>query len=733
LIALLLLGEALAHRPHDVVVAVAIPPDFDSSGRAVVVITPGEVPQPLLTTDFGQTWDERRPVFGEDDVVSGAWGSEGPVLLAADGTLWHGDADGNGWIAKERTGGAAGVELAVAGDRIAVTSAAGLLLGPVDAEDPLPVVASATGHVTFTREGTWAASAGSKVWTEGEGEIDALPAAVTGLAGSGGTLYAATLGGGFRWDGATWTKCAPLPEVADPALADHWGAVAIGADGEVLATSATEALFVSRDACETWEVVDVPLHTSFGGEGGAATTEEAWTGAWLTGDHGLVAGHDGLAWTEDGGATWTEAKLEPGDYTRGIAFGCGEDAGGHLLLGGYGGGASWTEDGGETWTGSAAGMGDDLYAYDVLPACPWPGSDVAVFSSNRVTYRTRDGGNSWEEVGTVVGSVTRYISWEGAFYAFGTLEGDAAVAISEDEGETWAALDAAAGTRSFFPAVLDGVPGLLGAGDTLRWSTDGGHSWEELADLEDGRIPGAATWPPEEGDRIVVAGPSGVQLSDDRGQSWRAPSDPPSATAFLLVADEAGRLFLTDRTNQLWSSEDGGETWIAGPTLEPGVVALTTGQGLLVAGTRAGVFWTADGDAWHELPNYERFEDGSYHLACDGCDREDVRGGSVFVMEAGDRLSFAFEGDEWRVVSPDGGDLPLDADDRVVGSWHFVELTATDRVRVDAIEAFGPGEPFPYERGEGRRCGCGKRDRSGLVLLLALAAIGGRRRRHELT
>jgi photosystem II stability/assembly factor-like uncharacterized protein len=755
LLLLALVPGALAHRPHSVVPAIALPDDFDATGIGWAVTTPGISSMLMRTEDGGAHWDYVGGAATTDVLTAGGYSGSTLVWLSEEANLWTTDDEGGTWLGTALPATGEGVDLDLADGQFAAATAGGIVMGEVG--DPAAArlvrsgefvaIAFAPGDpsrvAAVAADGALHVSVdGGLAWTA-ETPVEALGTAVAwmGEAVALGTDTAGVL----VWDDSFVAACGAIPADGDP---DKGGTVARLAsldDGRLAVAMGSLAIYISDDDCASFTLHDVgtAMVPEYGGIGGAATVYEGYSTIVDVGEHVLVGGWNGLAESADAGETWSVPRLLPSDYMRANAF-SPDFANDHRFAAGtYGGGVVWTDSGGETWAGSALGISAP-YGYDVEFAPDYAESRTMFFAA-LTAYRTFDAGLTWEEF-TVPTPRARVLRHRGErLFVLGedTHEGiQGQVAYSDDGGDTWVQLDAleAAITRSP-PAQLQ-VATVLGETTWLvavdnppgvYASLDEGASWTDIYDAPEQSSEdvssGLEVWTGEGTDRIVYAAETiGVQLSDDLGANWRSPTTDAVGYPMVLHMTSDGTLFVANRDASIWRSTDGGESWAQmGETLPSTPLVLRSSpdfatDGLATAGTLAGAYWSDDhGESWHLLRRFERFEDQSYHMACTpvlGGDCpvvDDARFGvgMAWSLTTGDTVTFSFDGPSFRVVGPlagqgslavriDGKDLgsfaATDAGievDGLVEDWHDVVLTAEGDVPVDAIEAYGPGEVIP--------------------------------------
>lgn len=709
----LLISVVLAHQPHAVLVDAARAPD----GAMLAILDPHDASQ-IVTSEDGRHFAFTGGEAADEDLSAAAF---------VDATWVLGDAGGGVWTSSDRRSWsrAAVLETPITaldgGSSLLVATRAGLWSGPPDA---LTVEAADTAFVDAAWGGTArvAVAADGRVWSGRASTpllaLAPLPAQAKALSAAlADAPYAGSDDGVFRFDGA-WQRCSALPveDTGPYANAVHL----LVADGDaLLAATGAEALFVSTDACATWARRWTGDVVVIGGIGYAKDATEAFVWADLDGAVLRVAGFDGLAYSDDDGASWTHPDLLPADYSRGVSL--GKD---RLYLGEYAGGVAFTDDG-AVWSSSGTGL-TGLHGNDLVAG---PGDDEVWHMTDLIAHRSEDGGATWRALEAPMERAREVrLLDDGVWLLGGDEHGDtpgSRIARTTDGGASWTTDDdyaAVAGENAIldlFDARVDGTDlrvALLQkpAGLVLRDGT-----WTSSPTF-DGFASGAVAWPPRDARRLVLATTEGVLLSDDRGASFVPAAVPPDGHPRALLQDDDGGLVLVDRAGRTWASDDGGDTWARVDNgLLPAAVHDTTelSDGFAVVATTTGPWWTDDGgSSWHAAPRLQRLETDGLHVLRDGA-----------------RLRFSCFGDAFRVLAPgsigvtavvDGS--PVTLDDRratLALGWHDVELTADDVDRIDAIECTTPGSPIPMPRA----CGCGHAPRWDFTAPLTLVVLVRRR------
>lgn len=712
---LLLVAIAVAHQPHAVLVDVARAPD----GTMLAILDPHDTSQ-LITSEDGRHFAFTGGDAADEDLTAAAF---------VDGTWALGDANGGVWTSTDRLAWTRAADLGTpitaldGASSLLVATKAGLWSGPPDA---LVVEAEGTAFVdaAWGPQGRIAVATDGRVWSARASTallaLPPLPEQARALSAAlADAPYAGSDQGVYRFDGA-WRRCGALP-VED--TGPYGNAVhLLVADGDaLLAATGAEALFLSTDACATWQRRSTGDVVVVGGIGFATDAAEAFVWADRDGEVLRVAGFDGLATSDEAGG-WLHPDLLPADYSRGISLGDRR-----LYMGEYAGGVAFTDDG-ATWGSSGAGL-TGLHGNDLAAG---PGDDEVWHVTDLVAHRSVDGGATWRALEAPMERAREVrVLDDGVWILGGDEHGDAPgsrIAVTTDGGDTWATDDAyaeVAGENAIldlFDARLDGDDVRVAllqkpAGLLVQRGT-----WTATPTFQ-GFASGAVAWPPRDARRLVLATTEGVLLSDDGGASFVPATSPPEGHPRALLQDDDGGLVLVDRAGRTWVSDDGGDTWTrAGDGHLPAAVHDTTElrDGFAVVATTTGPWWTDDGGGtWQAAPRMQRLETDGFHVQIDGA-----------------RLRFTCFGDAFRVVAPpsiavtavvDGAVEALDGERRATlpTGWHDVELTTDDVARVDAIECTSPGDAIPLPRA----CGCGHAPHTGLSAVLALGLLSARRRR----
>jgi photosystem II stability/assembly factor-like uncharacterized protein len=261
---------------------------------------------------------------------------------------------------------------------------------------------------------------------------------------------------------------------------------------------------------------------------------------WASGTGGTYA------LTTDGGATWVSAVV-PGAETlqfRDVEGVSAEVA--YLMAAGTGTDSRIykTEDGGATWTLQILNT-DPAGFYDCFAFwTPTTGLTMADSVAGRLPVLRTLNGSTWQDIGDKLPPALP--GGEFAFAASGTClvtsgrdawfasgGGAARVFHSRDGGATWtvttAPIPAAEAGGVFSLAFRNPRDGVMVGGDFTApangvrasgFSHDGGASWQQGGDLSGYRS--GVDWVTFSRATLIAVGPTGSDVSEDGGRSWRA-------------------------------------------------------------------------------------------------------------------------------------------------------------------------------------------------------------------
>jgi photosystem II stability/assembly factor-like uncharacterized protein len=293
---------------------------------------------------------------------------------------------------------------------------------------------------------------------------------------------------------------------------------------------------LSVPAAPTWS----PLSTGVGARlRGVSTVSERV--AWASGTNGTVIR------TSDGGATWQKLAIAGAEKLDFRDIDAVDERTAYALSIGAGelSRIYKTADAGLTWVEQFVNH-DPKAFFDAMAF--WDAKRGVVVSDavdgQFVIMLTSDGGTSWARV--PAGALPPALANEGFFAASGTnvtvtapshvwvgtgAASEARVLRSSDGGRTWALsktpLDAGPSAGIFSIAFSDQTHGIVVGGDykaeavpgnNAAVTADGGSTWTLVKGLSGFRSV-VAYWP-RDAVTIVAVGPSGTDVSSDRGRTW---------------------------------------------------------------------------------------------------------------------------------------------------------------------------------------------------------------------
>ncbi len=785
--ALLFSPSAWAHYPHDVAHWAAVSPDPE---QPLWLTSLERINVDLLgRSEDGLSWDARLVPASADGA-----GVKSGVLLTPERLAVATQAAG--LQISEDAGDDFERELDVTDDAIARVVAS-----PAVLDDGLAFAAGET-RIWRTDDGGLSWEAALEALDDGFSELDVSPdfAEDGRVCAVDGAWLACSEDHGERW---TWsTAPSDTYRLSVGASGRVWAAVRggglygssdmgiawslVGFDGQdvtaiaelegelVMLALAQEAAWRSVDAGESWErveIVEIPFDQSVDGVNFFD---------FLEGPDGVVYSTSwfGLARSEDRGVSFEFFDTERIENTHSISLTEGPDGEIWAWIGTYGGGPVLTEIRGQRAYDFGALRG--RFTRNTPVSASWLRDGVGLFDEGYDTYRTLDGGQSWEafdevshEGGPSLDNDVKGVAiapdvGEDPFVLLNVGQGAMSFLVSEDLGESWT-------VGSQEPACEDlGLAAVLSPrwpDDARAWASchgvvyetsDRGAHWEAIGDT-DSFVFDLAEQPHG---ALLVAARDGLWRMDGEltervafeGQlvmSVATPADGQDDTVFVLVPTEG------------WlRSDDGAASWteLSAPTTDfPRMISLSprfSKDGIVAVAGYGGAWASVDrGDSWfaiHALDVYECDHDawkttGEWRRVS----RADASGQRVVTtQEVGATRSLDFEGIDLVLTAPtdaeegvvdvslDGGAverISLPAPDGVVwqeegldDGWHRLSLEAVSgTVTLDSLRiARLPGaDAGSLDGSEG--CSCRDRGRDTGLAALVLLPLAWRRRRRE--
>ena len=748
LLSLVLLSAA--HLPHDDVRGIAVPEDFEEVGRAQALVrvdgrTGTALRWTLLeTTDGGARWNLMPlPDSSIDPIQIVDWAGR-PMLWAPQQAL---RLDGEQWVPLELPAGRIN-DARGGGTGMAIAGSEGLWWASSleSSWENLVPGASFVG-VAVAADGSRIAGIGQdgQIYLGSAAELKPLLPLDVGTPVAlalANVLYAATEEAIFVWVGGHWRPCAALP--ASP-LTNGLVPVRLAARGPALVVGTGQNLAYSDDLCQSFRP-EIPFSdpVAYGTNPGAVpSVVAAVTALWL-GSHVTVLGsYRGAAVQSIRRGPFLRPRMWDGGFVRDLAW----DSAAQLLYAtNYGDALQRHSRDGLQSLSVEAMVGPDIYGR----VLGWLAPDRLLYAGDLWgPLLTEDGGVSWQSADSPPGEILGLWRAGGQSWAYGPERG----LFRSTEGQEWTRVEGAPTlVTSVGEGYLWGEEGVFVTTDDLTVSavflSETGDPREVVGPK--GYVSALVSWPPGEGQRLLVGDRDGIALSDDGGESFERVLERPGGVLNLVEADD-GTLFAVDVANLLWRSLDGGEGWTQlairlPPVQEIEVAPDFAERQLVVAGTMLGLFWSDDrGDSWHQAghtdvlradqtSSLEKFSPtGTASLVED-----------VLILSPGDGVAPWTRGSSVTVEGRGEARLGVELDGEPLAEIQVGELLALPgegwrKLRIEVIEGqVGltrvsmpfEGEPIPLPEAtpveEAPGCGCGDGGAAGLLLPFL---FWGRRRR----
>lgn len=261
------------------------------------------------------------------------------------------------------------------------------------------------------------------------------------------------------------------------------------------------------------------------------------------------------------------------------------------------------------WTPSGDALPSPVYSL----ALAGPQGVLLSASPGLGLFRSRDAGATWAAVSPGISQFAEVLFQDLSISSrlFVGTEGNGLLA-SNDAGATWSTIPATGLDTVCAIAASPASPGVIyAAGDGIALSADDGQTWAAL-DPDPGRpldIHALAADPVHQGVLVLGTRFGQIYRTSDGGITWTQATTPAHVRIFCLVFDpfNTNRLYAGTCTGRFWRSEDGGLTWTEPPgiTAPPNFNTILTDPklpGHLLAGTSGGPLESFDdGDTWSPL------------------------------------------------------------------------------------------------------------------------------------
>lgn len=259
--------------------------------------------------------------------------------------------------------------------------------------------------------------------------------------------------------------------------------------------------------------------------------------------------------------------------------------GGVLLAAGEQGRILFSEDGGAGWREAAVQPQRGSTFTQIL----FTGDKTAIaVGHDGWIVRSDDGGRSWKEAHFNAELATPLLGVSGPFggrlYAYG---GFGLMLVSDNGGKSWQTKsDAAIGDHhvNAMARAADGSLIAVGERGLMVRSSDNGVTWQRLPDIYNGSFYGLLSLP---GQQLVAFGMRGnVFHSTDLGRTWKKSAVPEALSLFGGNVDAQGNVILVGEAEVVLRSNDGGAsfTQVSQGERKRLVAVLPQADGLVIAG-----------------------------------------------------------------------------------------------------------------------------------------------------
>ncbi len=535
-------------------------------------------------------------------------------------------------------------------------------------------------------------------------------------------------------------------------------------DRTLYASTWQEAVFISNDAGSSWKKYNQGLTTSK-----QANTVKYRSPhfrkvvvADSNGQTLFIAGFDGLFKSLDSGHNWEEMETLAVSLIKSLDVSPGETNGTYsVAIGTYGGGAYISHNQGKSWTIGNEGL-ETTRIGDIKFTPSYLDDDTLFAGALRYMLVSDNKGNSWGKSPLTYTNLRKRIVRKLEDFGLPKQMGKDlldkrdtkpvypnSIAISPDYANdktifvgtryhglyllnteqmefehVWDEATAAISTISLSPDFAnDKMAFLFVRGDNLFKSTDGGFSWrhsskglpfkddhdklEELYTHKNLEVIFSPHF--KEDQTLYAAGPMGIFMSTDKGDSWRTIESTVLGTApniqALAVApgDKDDKMILVSLKGRgLFRSMDSGASFVQiGNTLIDNNQSIEliefsnnfTQDKAIYAASDQDLFLSSDsGDSWTRISRPVRYEDRrsviKYTGEWESINNDEFSASSVHYSETpGDKakLNFAGCGVRWLATrSPEGGTVDVYIDSSLVGSVELYSDTVETMAEVFA-------------------------------------------------
>lgn len=714
----LLPGSANAHHPHDPINAFFVSPAYEADGT-IFVASNGSMNVFVGSTDRGRTWTEhRRGLLGHGLQALAAapdWESSGlAYAITREGALQMTADRGQTWGAPWYRGGMLYLDVVAksSGEAMVLFASADVLYEGTAFGDSVAVLGKIPAHLDLTlrcigasplfeedrtvavglSDSTLAVSAnGGESWSRVA--LGAEPKAVRFSPDfpTDRTIWVATWGAGVLRSTDGGSHFVPINQgLTDLFVNDLAPAPTYPAPPDLFIATETAGVLRSDDGGDHWfdsglEIVKTDQTTNH--------FLQVRPAPQYPDDPSIFVGtFEGFYWTEDDGASWRQANLNPTRISRLLAISPSFAEDGTVVSAGYGMHLLFSADRGSSWDLRFTDF-HAISAYSLAISPNYVNDSLVVSGTGAGIRLTTDQGHTYADVHLAAydSSSIEYNSIRTVAFSPDFANDQTIMAVanggfyrSTDGGTVWEASQPPT-RRTWKLAISPEYPAdslLLAGGpdeDGGLWrSLNGGRTWQEVGEITSA-IYGIKISPAFATDNraFLVTGLDGVLVTTDRGDTW-SPANTglgfayPSHLALSADFGQNGTAVLTTEGHGVFESTDFGQTW---HRLSPISAPVTSGQCLAIApsypadptlfvGTWAGLYISVDrGRTWQKKTQFEIYDDrrqepwvmsGAWHR--DSAVSPAINQGIAWSQEPGATAMLPIVGSGGRVIGARGPD-----------------------------------------------------------------------------
>jgi photosystem II stability/assembly factor-like uncharacterized protein len=497
-----------------------------------------------------------------------------------------------------------------------------------------------------------------------------------------------------------------------------------GTKGHIIAAARNGLVFSSTNGGASW--TNLPFPAQFAGVLHALESDPKAAGTWYAGVESDIGRVSGVYKTTDAGVSWMQLPGTAGIGVWSLVLWPGDDS---VIAAGTSTGVYLTRDAGATWKHISRDEDTELRPVVSLAFHP-ADANILYAGTTHLPWKTTDGGSTWQSIhtGMIDDSDVFSIVVDPRHPEHVMASACSGVYNSLDGAAHWTKLETPTGAfRTHFVALDPRHEGVVFAGTTsgLLKSMNGGHAWRKVSPdsvrsvafdpVLDGRAffaatsgestPGGLMVSNDEGNTlresntgftnrnfttltgsglalysssVYEAGRGGAYRTENFAARWERAGGPAGDELVQMATapDDPKRLYAAGY-HGLFESRDAGQHWTARKMPgggSPVVALMPLANGVLLAGTAAGMFRSTDGAGWTSV------SDSGVQAGVQAIQRS--AGKVVTAVTAGGGMASMDEGMTWNrcgATNPEGSwyALAFDGLGLSAGATAQIALAAT--------------------------------------------------------